>query len=67
MIISSEDQVLAAFEKVHGKIAGKCHAEVVYDDNWDIVAVACMKNGAEAWRATIAEITFDLIVGSKTN
>lgn len=66
MLNASEDQVMAAFEKVHGKIAGNCHAEVVYSDdgNLDIVGVACMKNGAECWRATLEEITFDLVIGS---
>jgi hypothetical protein len=54
MINASEDQVMAAFEKIHGKIGGNCHAEIVYSEDLDIVGVACMKNGTEAWRATLA-------------
>lgn len=62
MINADESQVLAMFTKVHGALSPSCNAEVIYDDEFDIVGVACLKNGYEAWRATLAEITFDLAV-----
>lgn len=62
MLVASENQVLSAFEKIHGEMSGGCHAAVVYDDRHEIVGVACMKDGIEAWRSSIAEITFDLLI-----
>lgn len=62
MMKASESQVLAAFEQVHGQLTGSCRAEVVYGENSEILGVACMKGSAEAWRSSIAEILFDLLV-----
>lgn len=62
MLNATESQILEMFEKVHDGVGGRCHAVVVYDDDYNVEAVAVIKDGQEAWRSTLTEITFDLLV-----
>lgn len=64
MLKYSEETVLQAFEAVHGKMTGSCYAEIIHDEDdiSEIVGVACMKDGNECWRATLAELSFDLLM-----
>lgn len=62
MINSTEKDVLNLFKKVHGEMTLSCSAEVVYDDESNVVGVACMKDNHEMWRSTLVELLFDLCV-----
>lgn len=67
MMKSSEEAVLKAFERVHGQMTGSCYAELMYDHNYDIIGVACMKNGEVAWMTSLAELNFDLMACAVLN
>jgi len=62
MINASDEEVLALFERVHGEMTLSCSAEIVHDEEWNVIGVACMKDGREAWRATLPELLLDLYV-----
>jgi len=62
MLKADNDTILLVFRAVHGDMTGNCHAEVVHDpETGDVEGVACMKHGYESWRATLAELVFDLL------
>lgn len=61
MLKTDDDTVLLVFERIHGEMSGACYAETITNEDGDTVAVACMKNGHECWRATLAELAFDFM------
>lgn len=60
MINADEGTILKMFHAVHGDL-GRCQAGIIYNGDGDIIAVGCMKNGHEAWRATLSELCFDIV------
>lgn len=62
MMRATEGAVLRAFTAIHGELSGNCSAEIIYGDEGDVAGVACVKDGNEAWRASLAEMAFDLAV-----
>lgn len=61
MIKANEEEILRAFEAIHGEMGARFCAEVIYDEDANIVGVACLKDGHEAWRSTLTEMSFDLL------
>lgn len=61
MLKATEEDVLQIFKAVHGDL-GRCEAVIIHDDKYNVIAVACFKDGLECWRATMAELAFDYML-----
>lgn len=62
MITSEIDQVLELFHEIHNPMSRTCRSEPIFDEDGDLIAVACVKNGEEVWRQSLAEILIDTII-----
>lgn len=69
MLKADEQQVLDVFTLIHGHMSTSCYTKFVYDDDdLNLIAIACMKDGNECWRSTLKELALDLaIINAKHN
>ena len=57
MLISSEDDILELFKKVHS-----AQGQIIRDDRYEIVAVGYFIGGKECWRVTLTELLLDYVI-----
>lgn len=57
----AEEKLNKLFFEAHGSITGSCSKKMIYDDNYNPIAIAVMKDGGECWRATREELVFEYV------
>lgn len=59
--MTSNEKLLAMFEKAYGLISGKCYLEILTNDDGEAVAVAVMKDDNICWSKSKVDIVFDYL------
>ena len=59
--MTDAEKLLFMFIAVHGEATLSCYTEIQYNDSYDPIAVALMKDGHIAWLKTKEDILFDYL------
>ena len=59
--MDSDTKMLKMFTEIHGEMSGSCTAQVQYNEDYEAVGVACVKDGQICWEMSKTDLVFEYI------